>query len=207
MEDIMRIRTYKNIALSTTAIAIATAGTVMMMAGCANTADYTGDDASSPAAIEAATADDAETAATEAIELDGGQIGMSSPIVDYATLEEAEQAAGFEVTVPDSIDGYDTISYSVISDELIQVIYSSDDASITIRKASTSVGEDISGDYNVYAEEQTQEMDGKQVTLRGDNDYAALAIWTDGDYSYSVMSSEGAVFSAEEIGTIVMAVK
>lgn len=203
----MRIRTYKNIALSNTAIAIATAGTVMMMAGCANTADYTGDDASSPAASEAATADDAETAATEAIELDGGQIGMPSPIVDYATLEEAEQAAGFEITVPDSIDGYDTISYSVISDELIQVIYSSDDASITIRKASTSVGEDISGDYNVYAEEQTQEMDGKQVTLRGDNDYAALAIWTDGDYSYSVMSSEGAVFSAEEIGTIVMAVK
>lgn len=116
-----------------------------------------------------------------------------SPFADYDTLDEAETAAGFRITVPDSIDGYSRFSYAVMSDELIQVTYyADDDHYICIRKtAETDGGEngDISGDYRVYEEESTRDIDGRSVRIKGNQGNAGLALWTDGGYTYSLMVS------------------
>lgn len=114
-----------------------------------------------------------------------------SPFADYNTLDEAETAAGFRITVPDSIDGYSRFSYAVMSDELIQVTYYADDNHyICIRKtAETDGGEngDISGDYRVYEEESTRDIDGRSVRIKGNQGNGGLALWTDGGYTYSLM--------------------
>lgn len=57
---------------------------------------------------------------------------------------------------------------------------------LTYRKAKGT--EDISGDYNSYTYENTIEVFGKKVTLKGsDKDKISLAIWNDGTYAYSIM--------------------
>ena len=60
-------------------------------------------------------------------------------------------------------------------------------ASVLFRKAVGS--EDISGDYNEYASVTEQDVNGRTVTLKGDGKLTYLAIWTDGEFSYSVSVS------------------
>ena len=49
--------------------------------------------------------------------------------------------------------------------------------------------DDVSGDYNVYAEERTVEAGGCAVLLKGDAGKISLAVWTDGEFAYSVSAS------------------
>ena len=56
--------------------------------------------------------------------------------------------------------------------------------------------EPISGDYNEYASVISQELRGRSVTLKGDGKLIFLAIWTEGDYSYSVSVSNGMTSAA-----------
>ncbi|HAY64315.1 MAG TPA: DUF4367 domain-containing protein, partial [Ruminococcaceae bacterium] len=43
--------------------------------------------------------------------------------------------------------------------------------------------EDNSGDYTVYAQEETLEISGNAVTLKGNDGAYSLAVWTDGSYA------------------------
>lgn len=112
-----------------------------------------------------------------------------NPVVDYDTLDDARQAAGFEMTAPKSIDGYPDISYAVIANDLIQITYHADENHyICIRKGIGS--EDISGDYNVYEEQSTQTVNGRRITFKGNHGTAGLAVWSDGCYAYSIMAAD-----------------
>jgi len=48
--------------------------------------------------------------------------------------------------------------------------------------------EEIGSDYNEYAEVGTIAVGEYEVTLKGDAGTVSTAIWTDGGYSYAVMS-------------------
>ena len=50
-------------------------------------------------------------------------IGMPNPFIDYDSLEEAEKAVGFEINVPESIDGYSEKLISVMDGKMIQVCF------------------------------------------------------------------------------------
>jgi len=51
--------------------------------------------------------------------------------------------------------------------------------------------EDNSGDYNPYAETVELIVNGQTVTLKGDGGVYTLALWTDGEFSYSLRFSAG----------------
>ncbi len=133
-----------------------------------------------------------------------------SPITDCESLAEAESVAGIDIRVPESIEDYDDISYSAMRRyQLVQVEYHQDEQHyICIRKAAGA--EDISGDYNSYKEETTADVDGRQVTFKGNDGRVSLAVWTDDEYSYSVMAADlttapetGAGLRAEQMKTLV----
>lgn len=46
--------------------------------------------------------------------------------------------------------------------------------------------DDISGDYNDYAESSVKKIASHDALLRGDQDGVAVAAWTDGDFTYSL---------------------
>lgn len=75
-------------------------------------------------------------------------VGMANPWTEYASLEEAEAAAGFEFPQPKWDVAYDSVTYRVM-DGIIEIIYAQDDGQVmTLRKGADET--DISGDYNDY---------------------------------------------------------
>ena len=124
-----------------------------------------------------------EAAAEAEPEETGTQI--PNPYVDYETLEEACEAAGVSLRLPDSIEGYERIDYQAIDGQMVNVIYTAADGSmLLIRKAKGS--EDISGDYNEYEHNSEQTINDIDVQVRGDGDTLSAAVWYDNGEAYSM---------------------
>lgn len=119
----------------------------------------------------------------------GQTVEIPSPFVDHATLEGAAEAAGFELTVPETVDGSSMQSIQTMDGEMIQVLYGDEDHQILIRKAPG--GEDISGDFHAYAQVREADVNGADVTMKGENDVVYLAIWARGGYTYSISARAG----------------
>ena len=142
--------------------------------------------------ILAACAQNAEPAAQPETTRDTQQI--ANPWTDCASKEEAAQLAGFDLAAPDAISGSGEKRYRVMTGEDVETIFEIDyaageDRAAYVRKAPGA--EDISGDYNVYAEAQTVEAGAVSVTLKGNDGLAYLAVWTDGGYSYALNVTAG----------------
>lgn len=122
-------------------------------------------------------------------------VQIPSPWTEYATAEEATEAAGFTLTAPDEIAGTSEKIYQVMKSEDTDVVLSeilyriNGERAAYVRKAPGS--DDISGDYSDYAEEQTVEAGDVSVTLKGNDGLVYLALWTDGGYSYALNVTAG----------------
>ena len=134
---------------------------------------------------------------------------LANPFVEYDTIEEAEKAVGFDLSVPESIDGLSERIIRVDSeDQLIEVIYQNgqdEDQEIRIRKA---VGTDeISGDYNDYSQSRTLDVDGIAVTVKGDDDLITVATWARDPYVYSLGNYTDSKFTEEKTAALVKEIK
>ena len=136
---------------------------------------------SQPAASDAAsTAGSASSSATS----DTAQI--PNPWTGCTTLADAAALTGYDFT---------------------EVQYSSGNARLCLRKAPGS--DDISGDFNQYAESNAVDVDGRSVTLQGNDGQVQLATWLDGDYTYSIgiYRDDGTGLTADEMTGLVKAAK
>lgn len=115
-------------------------------------------------------------------------VEMANPFEDVGSLEEASKKAGFNMVAPESIDGYEGVQ--------IQVIYGTPEHSVYLRK-SCDEG-DISGDYNEYPNVEEKEVNGHNVTIKGQDDMVYVVYWSDGTYSYSIQSNDGFEFSVAD---------
>ena len=84
--------------------------------------------------------------------------------------------------------------------EMLEVIFADEEDAEGYRIRKAIGNDDISGDYNEYAEEKTVRLaDGTQVTLRGEKENSwSAAVWTDSDYYSAVCAGEKA-FTTDEI--------
>lgn len=122
-------------------------------------------------------------------EIDENNVQIPNPFIDCASLAEAGEVAGFEMRAPEAVGEYDRVSISAMDGELVDVLYESGDETVRVRKGTGT--EDISGDYNSYAEAAVSKVDGMEVTMKGDSGKVYLAVWTSGEYTYSVSASAG----------------
>lgn len=125
---------------------------------------------------------------------------IPDPFQEFDSAEDAQKAAGFDITVPDPLDGTWKGVYRVdVDGKLIEVIYNQgnpDDSWEAYRIRKGAGTDDVSGDYNDYAETTEEEVDGKTVTLKGEGGKVTLATWTDGGYSYSISAAPDGPFDA-----------
>ena len=145
------------------------------------------EEAGTETAAEAVTQAGREAAAEAATEKEPEETGtqIENPYVDYETLEEACEAAGVSLLLPDSIEGYERVDYQAIDGQMVNVIYTAADGSmLLIRKAKGS--EDISGDYNEYEHNSEQTINDIDVQVRGDGDTLSAAVWYDNGEAYSM---------------------
>ena len=131
---------------------------------------------------------------------------IPNPWIDCTTIKEAEEKAGFEITVPDEVNGYEEKSISVMEKEIIQVDFRHGDESIYFRKGlKATEGDDISGDYREADAVEQVEIDGRTVNFKEAEGKILTAVWTDGDYCYAISSSAG--IEAESMTGLVQSLK
>lgn len=137
-----------------------------------------------------------------------GNVEIPSPFTDCESLEEAIKIAGFDFSVPDTVEGYSQKHIMAIENELVQILYTNEDNysemgdeelnnvnweemefdldDLLIRKAIGN--EDVSGDYNDYAETNTVAVGDLQVTMKGNNGKINVAIWTNSEYTFAIVT-------------------
>lgn len=156
-----------------------------------------GEGAGPEGALETVAAAAPETAATSGNA--PGAVSLANPFTDCAAMADAEAAAGFTFTVPESLfTEYTDLTYRAIKDTMIEVIYRDNDGvkgpgvtpeEIRIRKAAGSG--DISGDYTEYSYIEHVPVWDLTLTLKGSQqDMANVAVWEKNGYSYSITSSK-----------------
>ena len=113
-----------------------------------------------------------------------------NPIEGFDTIEEAQKALKFKVTVPKELLGKYSIKYiNTISRELFQICYINKENDILFRMGQGV--EDISGDYNDYKTNNIVNINGSKVKLKGDDNLIKVATWSVNNMSYSISVDDG----------------
>ena len=134
------------------------------------------------------------------LESEENAVQRPNPFTDCDSLTAAEKLAGFQLNLPDAVDGSDHRVFRAIKNDLLEVIYQKGETEVArIRKALGA--DDVSGDYTDYAQVNTVSVDDVSVTMKGENGLVALAIWTRDGYTYAV-SVERPISSADMIRLI-----
>lgn len=130
-------------------------------------------------------------------------VQIPNPIQDYATIQEARDAAGFDAALPTVPQPYQLTDIQTISHTILQLVYQMPDGAVVTVRAANGDG-DISGDYNRYAVEQPLQTEAFTGTLRGDGSVVNCAVWTDGSAAYSLSCENG--LDLDTVLTIVQSV-
>ncbi len=129
---------------------------------------------------------------------------IANPFVECASLKEAEKLASFSISLPKELNNKDLI-YRVLNtgDKMIEIIQSSDNEKITIRKSKST--EDISGVYKSFDVVKKIIVDDKEVLIKGEKDIFEVAVWINNGFSYSISSNDG--FPLNELQALIKQIK
>ncbi len=117
-------------------------------------------------------------------------VQIPSPFNECDTIEEAEKIAGFDIVIPEKVpEGFSDKNISAIQDEMIDITYVNGEDQLRIRKGKGI--DDVSGDYTEYDKTSTVEVNNQSITLKGNGDKINVAIWNDGEFSYSITVNIG----------------
>lgn len=166
--------------------------------------------------IAACTKTEQETTVVTAVTESSG--GMGNPWKSADTLDQAAEGAGLGrfdladgLSVGDVPVRIDRIRYT---DGLVEIECSFADVSMVIRKGLVEAGinRDVSGDYNSYAAEWTQNVKGLEVDCYGfEEGKAVKLLWSVDDYSFAILvEAEGGAdygLSADEISSLINAIQ
>lgn len=124
-----------------------------------------------------------------------------NPFMEFDALAEAENTVGFEIVIPESYGDYSELDFFVVGGEILEIQYNdpNDTRGMLIRKIKGT--EDVSGDYNEYSDVSEIQTAAGTVTIKGNDGRFYLAVWTFGEFSYSVSVSSG--ISEDELKEIV----
>ena len=117
-------------------------------------------------------------------------VSIANGMVEVKSIDELSAAVGFSVNevegLPFAVEKEVYISYW---GEMAQIEYTGEGETAVFRKGTGT--DDVSGDYNVYSSVKEIMVGANPVTLKGENNVFTLAVWTDGNYSYSLDISKG----------------
>lgn len=138
---------------------------------------------------------------SETVTNNGENVQIPDPWTECSDIDDAEKKAGFSFDIPETIEGYKIGLIQNQDQSMIEVIYEAvDDSDDTIHIRKGSGTDDISGDYNSYSESKKVTIGSYDVTMKGNNGMVSLATWSDGEFSYAVLTPE----MGEEIVTTII---
>ena len=160
--------------------------------------DVTAETASAAASVSG------DRAGSEENEAAGMQI--ANPWSDFDQLADAEADAGFQMTLPESYADFDHRLYRSLHRDMLEVIYQNvaGQEGFRIRKAHENG--DISGDYTSYSNNETVEIGGHAVQLRGNGEDIFVATWSAGEYSYAICVASDQHFTEKDLQALIEAI-
>lgn len=115
---------------------------------------------------------------------------IANGMVEVTSREELSEAVGFPVKAAQTLPFFpQSILYTSYWGEMAQTDYANGPESACFRQSPGT--QDNSGDWNEYPAQETIEVSGSSVTLKGEKDAYTLAVWSDGTYSYSLSLTAG----------------
>lgn len=164
--------------------------------------------------VELGEAEKIELGAGAAASEQPGSVSIADPFTEFASLAEAEQAVGFEISLPEAPQDYAKRLYRVNSESrMLEVLFG--DAQLgsengkevyRIRKAEGS--DDISGVYEDYSERREIAAGEVQALVRGEAGRFFVATWTSGAYTYAIDADmDGAGLTEDEMIRLIEATK
>ncbi|MGN0995019.1 MAG: hypothetical protein ACI4PD_07815 [Butyricicoccus sp.] len=127
----------------------------------------------------------------------GSQVLAVPGVTEAASTEELSALVGFSMTeIPSLAKTADETAYLAFGGELAEIRYTIGGQQVDYRK---SVGtDDNSGDYTAYPAVLEVTVQENDVTLKGGADGYQLAVWTDGEYAYSIRMDSAVTADALE---------
>ena len=114
----------------------------------------------------------------------------NNDIVEVSSVEELSETVGFEVVELGNLPFEpESVVYTAYWAEVAEIVYTSGEQTAVFRKGIGS--DDVSGDYNSYELTSEISVNDINITLKGNGETFTLAIWTDGEFAYSISLSEG----------------
>lgn len=111
-------------------------------------------------------------------------------IAEYETIELLNESVVFDVEGLNELDFESSkVTYKSYMGELAEITYESLNNSITYRISKGE--EDNSGDYKQYSDIKKVAIDSLEVSLKGEAGLYNLAVWRDGNMTYSIYSEYG----------------
>ena len=127
-------------------------------------------------------------------------VTIANGIVEKDSLEQLSEAVGFPVADVTGLPfAPEKVTYWSYWDDFAQVEYEGEGQSAMFRQSEGT--DDNSGDNNEYACVKESLVGDLQVTLKGETEQYTLAIWTDGENSYSMAIEAGL---SEEAWTVLI---
>ncbi len=116
---------------------------------------------------------------------------LISGVESADSSEELSQLVGFQVpSIPELPFEPQEIVYSSYWNKMAQITCSGAENTVVLRM--TPGTEDCSRDYTEYAVRDKLEVKDLSITLKGqEEDSFQLAVWSDGEYSYSIKMNQG----------------
>ena len=117
-------------------------------------------------------------------------VSIANGMVEVKSIDELSAAVGFTVNEVEGLPfTVEKEIYTSYWGEMAQIEYTGEGETAVFRKGTGT--DDVSGDYNVYSSVKEIMVGANPVTLKGENNVFTLAVWTDGNYSYSLDISKG----------------
>lgn len=111
-------------------------------------------------------------------------------LVSYSTVEQAQQALGFDAVLPQLPENATPTTVSVINETTLELVYNVGGSTLVYRTAKGS--NDVSGDYTSYAFNQTEQVGQVTRCYSGvTNQKLNLVVWANDGYAYSLVAKDG----------------
>lgn len=117
-------------------------------------------------------------------------VAIANGMVEVNSIDELSAAVNFQVNEVSGLPfNVENEVYTSYWGEMAQIEYTGEGETAVFRKGTGT--DDVSGDYSVYSNVKEITVGANTVTLKGENNVFTLAVWTDGEYSYSLDISSG----------------
>lgn len=119
--------------------------------------------------------------------------------VEFESEFEADHAANFDSTTPDTINGYGDKSYAIIEDYIYDTHFKDEDGNVKIIVHKCKKDSLEEADTNEYKQTNIKDVNGVEVSLKGADDLVQSMTWEKDGYYYQVLTADDAKMSEEDM--------